>query len=38
MGFGLVGAAPPIVTSIGFGFKYASGFDWNFCAHPAQQK
>jgi hypothetical protein len=37
-GFGLVVADPPIVTSVGFGFKYCSGFDWNFWAHPAQQK
>ena len=30
--------ALPIVTSAGFGFRYCSGFDWNFWAHPAQQK
>ena len=33
MAWGLVVGAPPIVTSIGCGFKYASGSDWNFCAH-----
>jgi len=37
-GFGSVVGGAAIVTSTGFGFKYASGFDWNFCAHPAQQK
>src|SRR6185312_16375538 len=37
-GFAFAVNGAPIVTSAGFGFRYCSGFDWNFWAHPAQQK